>query len=642
MATKADALLSTYREKRDFARTSEPSGTLAGAAGSGLAFVVQKHDATRLHYDFRVEWEGVLKSWAVTRGPSLDPADKRLAVRTEDHPLDYGDFEGTIPKGAYGGGTVMLWDRGTWEPHGDAEAGLAAGNLKMVLHGERMTGRWALIRMKPRAKEKRENWLLIKEKDEIADPDRDILATDCSVKTGRPMAAIAEGDEEWTRATIPPSAKDKARSAPKAEPKSKTRSAKAKTAGASTQPPAFRPLQLATLVSEAPAGPGWLHEMKYDGYRVEIAVGGGRTRLFTRTGLDWTDRFAALLPAVAALRCDSALIDGEVVAFDGDGKTDFSELQKRLKDGGDLACLCFDILALDGTDLAMEPLHKRKVILKALLDGQDGKKGESLLLYSDHVRGNGPAMVEQIRQAGLEGIVSKKADAPYRSGRGKDWLKTKCTRRQEFVIGGFSPSAKKGRAFSSILVGVREGGELRYRGRVGSGFDDDTLRVLKEKFSLMAGKASPFSDLPAAIARTSRFLEPTLVAEVDFAEMTADGHVRHGVFKGLREDKPPADIVDEATGLVEDDVEPKPSKPRNASAAEAAPRRAATASKEVVAGITVTHPERTVFDASTVTKLDLARYYEAVAPRMLAHLSGRPLSLVRCPSGTQRKCFFQK
>lgn len=649
MATKADALLQTYREKRDFAKTKEPDGGRAGLSRDGLAFVVQKHEATRLHYDFRVEWEGVLKSWAVTRGPSLDPADKRLAVRTEDHPLDYGDFEGTIPKGAYGGGTVMLWDRGYWEPQGDAEKGLASGNLKMILHGKRMTGRWALIRMKPRAKEKRENWLLIKEKDEIADPDRDILTAVTSVKTDRTMAAIAAGDKEWTRPTVSPSQKAKGKPAAKEPPKQKAptgvpRKSKAKPAATSTEPPAFRPLQLATLVSEAPSGKDWLHELKYDGYRVEIAVGGGRSRLYTRTGLDWTDRFAAILPAVGALSCDSALIDGEVVAFDDDGKTDFSELQKRLKGGGDLACLCFDILSLDGTDLAKEPLRKRKAILKALLDGQYPEKDRkrSLLLYSDHVTGNGPAMVEQIRGVGLEGVVSKKADAPYSGGRGTAWVKTKVTRRQEFVIGGFSPSAKKGRAFSSILVGVREEGELRYRGRVGSGFDDATLEVLGKSFSTLSTKASPFADLPAAIARISSFVEPKLVAEVDFAELTGEGHVRHGVFKGLREDKDPKDIRDETPAPSAEDVEPKRPSADEAGKTTPAAKRTRSASKAVVTGITLTHPDRVIFEAPAVTKLDLARYYEAAAPRMLLHLADRPLSLVRCPGGRQGKCFFQK
>ncbi|BDA82907.1 ATP-dependent DNA ligase [Aureimonas sp. SA4125] len=675
MASSADALLEKYRAKRDFATTAEPSGAETARKGEGLAFVVQKHDATRLHYDFRVEWEGVLKSWAVTRGPSLNPADKRLAVRTEDHPLDYGDFEGTIPAGEYGGGTVMLWDTGTWEPEGDAEAGFRDGNLKMHLHGTKMNGRWVLVRMKPRAKEKTENWLLIKEKDDAVDTEADLLKKDRSAKTDRSMDEIADGNVEWARKTVSPTAKgakdaktkkspkalEAKASAPKAERPSPTEAGeKPAKAGASTKragsPPDFQALQLATLVDSVPAGAGWLHEMKHDGYRVLIALGGGEAVLYTRSALDWTERFGSVLPSVTALDCDSALIDGEIVAFDADGGTDFSTLQQKLKAGEDLSCFCFDLLMLDGEDLRDAPLIQRKKLLKALLDGHE----DAVLLYSEHIEGNGPAMFKEVCAAGHEGIVSKRADAPYSGGRQKSWLKVKCTRRQEFVIGGFSPSDKAGRAFSSILVGVHEDGEFKYRGRVGSGFGDEALADLKARFDTLASRSSPFADLPRPIARTSKFVTPELVAEVDFAELTADGQIRHGVFKGLREDKPAEEIVDEkpvaapaakaGKGKASTANKPAPAgraapAPAEDTTAEAPPRRRVSRADRkdaTVAGVKISHPERVVYEDGGVTKLALAEYYEAVAERMLVHAGSRPLSLVRCPDGPKKQCFFQK
>ncbi|MBB3996534.1 DNA ligase D [Aureimonas pseudogalii] len=666
MASKAETLLESYRQKRDFARTSEPSGGAASA--EGLAFVVQKHDATRLHYDFRVEWEGVLKSWAVTRGPSLDPADKRLAVRTEDHPMDYGDFEGTIPAGEYGGGTVMVWDRGTWEPEGDAERGLADGNLKMILHGEKMRGRWALIRMKPRPKEKRENWLLIKEKDGEVRIGEDFLAADRSAKTGRDMAAIAAGDETWKR----PTGKKAPKVVPvthKAAPHKKARDPKAsdgetpsprRRSGRADAMPAFRPLQLARLVDEAPAGDDWLHEVKYDGYRVLIAIGDGRTRLYTRNELDWTDRFGRLPEAALALGCRSALIDGEVVAFDKDGRSDFSSLQAALKEGGELSCFCFDLLHLDGEDLTGEPLMTRKEKLRALVGAAEGTP----LQYSDHVRGHGPKVFAGICKAGEEGIVSKRADAPYAGDRNGDWQKTKCTRRQEFVIGGFASSDKKGRAFASLLVGVREGDGLRYCGRVGTGFDDETMQDLAARFERLARKTSPFdAPLPGPIRRTARFVTPDLVAEVDFAEFTADGQIRHGAFQGLREDKPADEVVDETKADTSDDDGAassvgakrsrskdggsKPAKPTKgeapANGGETAGRREEEGDDPIeIAGVRLTHPGRVLFEDLHLTKGDLGRYYEIVAPRLLAHAGERPLSILRCPGGPSAQRFFQK
>ncbi|WP_185983087.1 DNA ligase D [Aureimonas mangrovi] len=611
MASAAQDLLARYREKRDFSKTKEPAGGVPSQ--DGLVFVVQKHDATRLHYDFRLEWGGVLKSWAVTRGPSLDPADKRLAVRTEDHPMDYGDFEGTIPEGEYGAGTVMLWDFGRWQPREDMEEGLKNGSIKMDLAGEKMTGHWALVRMKPRGKETRENWLLIKEKDDVASTRRNILRADRSVKTGRTMHQISQGDETWKRPTKRPEPKAEA-AADKAAPRGKP--------GGTL--PRFRPVQLATLVEEAPTGDDWLHELKYDGYRVLIATGGGQTRLYTRNEKDWTETFGPLLPAVERLPCRSALIDGEVVAFDAGGRTDFSTLREALSDGSPLSCFAFDLLSLDGKDLTGKPLTTRKAKLKSLIE----KAGEGSLLYSEHVRGSGAKVFASICRSGHEGIVSKRADAPYRAGRGTAWVKTKCTRRQEFVIGGFSPSAKKARAFSSILVGVFEGDRFVYRGRVGSGFTEATLDELSARFKDLGRRTSPFETVPKEVARGARYVKPQLVAEIDFAELTPEGAVRHGVFKGLREDKP-------AEGIVEE-------KPVAPPAKQSSSAKKGDGEPEEIAGVRLTSPDRVVFESQGLTKRDLALYYEAVAERMLARAGDRPLSLVRCPQGRAKQCFFQK
>ncbi|WP_061934828.1 DNA ligase D [Aureimonas sp. AU22] len=613
MASRADTLLQSYRQKRDFSRTKEPED--GGTLGERLRFVVQKHDARRLHYDFRIEWEGVLKSWAVTRGPSLDPADKRLAVRVEDHPLDYGTFEGTIPAGEYGGGTVMLWDRGWWEPEGEPSEGLERGSLKMKLHGEKMHGRWALVRMKGRERSGRENWLLIKERDEEAKPGEDILALDRSVSTGRSLDEITAG--------APARGKARKTSSP-AKGRLGAKPSRRKRAAGTDELPAFRPVQLALLTGAAPDGDDWLHEVKYDGYRVQIAIGAGTVRFSTRTGQDWTDRFASLKDAALALPCRSAVIDGEVVAFDAAGRADFSTLQRALSDATPLSCFCFDLLELDGNDLAGEPLIERKALLKTLLEAG----GEGRLLYSEHVRGNGPAVYQGICRAGQEGIVSKRVDAGYVGARNGDWRKIKCTRRQEFVIGGWSPSDRPGRPFSSVLVGVREGDRLVYRGRVGSGFDAAALAELAKRFETLSVAKPTFSELPKPVAKGARFVRPELVAEVDFAELTAEGQIRHGVFKGLRGDKPARDVVDERPAEDGSQEAPAVSDPKTGAIE--------------VAGVKVTHPGRVVYREGGVTKGDLARYYDHVAERMLVHARNRPLTLKRCPSGMARPCFFQK
>ena len=608
-----DELLKEYRAKRDFSKTAEPDHAPAPDAGEGLAFVVQKHDATRLHYDFRLEWDGVLKSWAVTRGPSYDPAEKRLAVRTEDHPLAYGAFEGTIPEDEYGGGTVMLWDRGTWEPVGDFAEGLKEGKLVFRLDGERLKGEWTLVRMKPRAKEKRENWLMIKHREDGFTPPRgDVLNKFTkSVASGRTMAQIAKGGRSLAKSdlTAKRPAEGLTGKAARAMPERVSKPSRRLAL------PRWREPQLATLVGEAPEGGQWLAEMKYDGYRALIAVAGEQARIFTRNGLDWTDKFPGIAAAAAALGVDSALIDSEIVAFDKNGRTDFSTLQKAIKAGGkDLSCFAFDLLELDGQDLTKLPLIERK----AKLEGLVGSANEPLL-YSTHITGRAADVFRQVCAAGHEGIVAKRADDPYRSGRGRSWLKVKCTKRQEFVVGGYAPSDKRGRKVRSLLVGVMEKDKLAYKGRVGA-FEGDTLAEIEGLVASRERKTSPFASVPREMARGAVWLKPELVIEVDMAEFTSDGIIRHGVVKGMRRDKAAKDVVLET--------------PKEATMEHEM--------RDTFAGVKLSSPQKVLFAEQGVTKADLAAHYERVAERILPHVSRRLLSLVRCPEGEGGQCFFQK
>lgn len=628
MASKSHTLLEEYRAKRDFTRTQEPSGDEA-AAGSGNRFLVQKHDATRLHYDFRIELDGVLKSWAVTKGPSDNPEDKRLAVRVEDHPLDYGTFEGTIPEGEYGGGTVMLWDEGTWEPIGDPHEGLESGDLKMRINGHRMKGEWVLVHMKGRDTQRkggpaRENWLLIKHKDDYA-KDGDLLTErfTTSVSTGRDLPGIAKGLKPKKKTTTPAVAEwhsDKAASEekPAEKPKRQPRAA-AKGKG---KLPQFRPPQLATLVDAVPEGAGWVFEMKYDGYRCLAAVAGEQVQLFTRTGKDWTQQFGAIVPPLAALTKGSALIDGELCAFDDKGRTDFSTLKDHLSSGEPLTFFAFDLLELDGKDLAPLPLTERKQKLETLL----GKvEATSLVQFSHHVAGNGQKVFDAVCREGHEGIIAKDGMAPYRSERSRGWLKIKCGRRQEFVIGGWSTSTKK-KTFASLLVGTMEDGKLVYRGRVGTGFTAKDATALQKQFDARARKTSPFSNVPREAMRGANWIAPELVAEIAYTELTPDGVMRHPSFLGLRDDKPAGQVRVE---------QPVGGEPQQLSAE--AGLTAASA-----AGINLTSPDRVVYPGQGVTKADLVAYYAAVADRMMPYIEGRPLSLLRCPQGRTKYCFFQK
>lgn len=566
--------LDTYRSMRDFDATPEPAGRVRKR--NGFSFVIQKHAARRLHYDFRLELDGVLKSWAVTRGPSLDPAEKRLAVRTEDHPVSYGEFEGVIPSG-YGAGTVMLWDRGRWEPVGDPHEGLRQGKLKFRLHGERLTGGFVLIRLADGGK--RENWLLIKQRDDDADEEMDpIEEWTTSVASDRDMQTIERKGKRYRK-----------------------RKSKGKL-------PAFVAPQLATLRDEAPTGDNWLHEIKYDGYRMQALIGGGDVRLMTRNGKDWTDRYAAIADALAELPVGTAIIDGELAAGGQDGRTSFGALQAaRDAKGAGLAYWAFDLLLLDGDDLRKLPLTERKARLAELLEGGNGP-----LRYSDHVRGGGAEVHARACRMGLEGIISKKADAAYRSGRSRSWIKTKCTGNDEFVIGGYRRSDKPGRAFASLLVGEHVDGELVYRGRVGTGYDEQTLERLGRLLAQRERKTSPFAELPRSARDRVVWVRPDLVAQVAYMEKTRDGLLRHPSFLGLREDKPAQAVT------------------------------MTTTDETTVIGVRLTSPDKVMFPDQGATKREIAEYYARNAERLLQYAGGRPLSLIRCPQGRAKNCFFQK
>ena len=630
--------LKEYLAKRDFSRTPEPAPKAKRKAGRKLGYLIQKHAARRLHFDFRLEHDGALLSWAVPKGPSYDTADKRLAVRTEDHPIEYGKFEGTIPEGEYGAGTVMLWDTGTWQPDGDVDEGLAKGKLAFKLFGKRLKGKWALVRLRASRRDKgKENWLLIKERDELARAEkRPVVEREKrSVKSNRTMEEIARGRKVW-RSNRAHEKKQTSEAPAKIPGRSKTNAIRKMAAdGDPARLPAFVPPQLATLVDAPPPGREWLHEIKYDGYRAIAALAGGRAKIYTRNGLDWTDRFEPLVAPLADLPCESALLDGEIAIADKKGHTSFSALQVALKeDRGGFGYYIFDLLHLDGKDLRKQPLIERKKLLQTLLNGVP-KQGP--LLYSDHIEGDGDRAFGHACDLKLEGIVSKQANASYRSGRTKNWLKSKCGMEQEFVVIGWSPSDKTGRPFSSILLGVNEDGELRYAGRVGSGFNEELLDELAAQFNRHARKTSPAEGVPASIARGAHFLEPKLVAEIALRGWTHDGLVRQGSFKGLRADKPAREIVWETPMSGK-----KNGKARKAKVAKAQPTLIGSDGSIEVEGVRITHPDRVLYPGQGITKQQLIDYYLKVADRMLPHIAGRPISLVRCPRGAEKDCFFQK
>jgi bifunctional non-homologous end joining protein LigD len=632
--TRAAKALAKYRSMRDFKVTAEPSGGRPVAAGKALRFVIQKHAATRLHYDFRLEMNGTFRSWAVTRGPSLNPADKRLAVEVEDHPLDYGDFEGTIPKGQYGGGTVMLWDRGTWEPQGDPDKMLSKGDLKFSLDGEKLHGSWVLVRMRgDKFGGKRTNWLLIKHHDKYAkDANGEaILEKDRSVASGRAMEAIKAGS----------GAKPKPFMRERAFKANAVWNSKSRNVDEEPQPimqamkvskfPTFVEPQLCRLVDQPPSGANWVHEVKFDGYRMQLKVQDGKAKLYTRKGLDWTGKFSAI--AKAAAKLPDCIVDGEICALDHNGAPDFAGLQAALSEGKSdpLIFFAFDLLFSEGEDLCPLPLTARKTRLESLLKAAHN---DSHLRFVEYFTSGGEAVLQSACRMNLEGIVSKQANAPYTSGRGDSWTKSKCRAGHEVVIGGWSTTAGK---FRSLLVGANRGDHLIYVGRVGTGYSADKVKRLLPRLKALAAKASPFTGKGAPRHEAGvTWLKPELVAEIEFAGWTGDGMVRQAAFKGLRADKPADEVQAETPKMAKKLAQPRAKQTRTDEKSGA-----------VVMGIPISHPDKTLWpdagDAKPVTKLELARYYEAIGDWMLPHIKGRPCSLVRAPDGiTGDQRFFQR
>ena len=734
----ASRKLSIYRAKRDFSRTAEPSGGGAVAPSPRLRFVVQKHAARRLHYDLRLELDGVFKSWAVTRGPSLDPADKRLAVEVEDHPLEYGDFEGTIPQGQYGGGTVQLWDRGYWTPEvkGGPEKALAAGELKLVLAGERLRGGWVLVRLRNSRSGKRPSWLLIKHRDEFARAgDGALLEEDRSVASGRTMEQIAAGrgrgpkpfmtrgrragraNAVWQSNAAPdpaaggiasrinarlaarergppPTSESAAMERERKEPRGHSSHARSgaqagvrarvrggaqprrgtqapgdrQAPGVRGRMPSFIEPALCRLLPRPPEDGGWAHEIKLDGYRLQLRVEGGRATLLTRKGLDWTERFAAIARAAEAL--PDCLIDGEAVALNREGVSDFSALQAALSEGNQSAPIlfAFDLMFLAGRDLRSLPLERRKQELESVLQSLPAAS-RARLRYLEHFTTAGAAVLESACRLSLEGVVSKRLDAPYQSGRTGSWTKSKCRAGHEVVIGGWT---SEGANFSSLIAGVYRDGRLVHVGRIGTGFSAAKVRQLLPKLKQLASKENPFGErVTARSGRQVHWLKPELVAEIEFAGWTEGGNIRQAAFKGLREDKPAREVRAETAAPAE---APKPDadgtsagarrsrgkRQTPATTADArgkrASRRAGRGSHGVsrearhstgpILGVTISHPDKVLWpdarDGRPVTKREFAEYLAAVGEWLLPHIAGRPCSLVRCPDGIGGQRFFQR
>ncbi len=694
--------LTEYHRKRDFAATAEPRGRTSKSTAQ-LQFVVQKHAASHLHYDLRIELDGVLKSWAVPKGPSLNPSQKRLAMQVEDHPVEYAQFEGIIPQGEYGGGTVMLWDRGFWQPIDDAAAGLAAGALKFELHGEKLQGRWMLVRRGGRNSGNQErHWFLFKENDLFARPKTDVTAeSPLSVVTGRDLEQIAreailpvasDAAVKLAKATSlksraskpakkrPPKAaraagkKAKGTSSPAARRKPNPRAgaahrtiarstvrspsaraksvetAVAKLPAARTPLPAKEAVELATLVRQPPDSDEWIHEIKYDGYRMLCRVDAGEVTFISRNGRNWTAKFPSLVAAAAALPIESGMLDGEVVALQLNGKTDFQALQNSLQasDASHLSYYAFDLLHVNGRDVKALPLEDRKQLLSRIVPANS----QGRIRYSEHVNGHGPEFFAEASRLKLEGIISKRLGRPYCAGRGADWLKIKGTQRDEFVIGGFTKPAGARTNFGALLLGYHEAGNRKkiiYAGRVGAGFDQRTLHELHGRLKKLAAKQSPFANLSGVTgpARGVTWVKPELVAQVEFANWTNENSLRHPVYLGLRADKDASEVVrEQSTSLrkLAAAASGKKSPSHTRKIPPATPSATASRSKSAtqIAGVNLTHPEKLLYPEDGISKWDVANYYQQVAQWMLPHVANRLLTLVRCPTGGSGKCFYQK
>jgi bifunctional non-homologous end joining protein LigD len=611
--TRDEAPLARYAQKRDFQRTSEPPAVAAQPRQEGLRYVIQKHWASRLHYDFRLELDGVLLSWAVPKGPSLDPREKRMAVRVEDHPVSYGSFEGTIPPKQYGAGTVIVWDRGTWEPVGDARDGIAQGKLVFALHGEKLAGRWELVRI-AKPGDKQDPWMLFKKRDAWARPlaEYDVIAALPDSVVERPLGPIEEREPRDASARTPPASRSD-------EPPDLANAVKAAL-------PAQLEPQLATLAASAPPGGDWVIETKFDGYRLMARIDRGKARLITRGGHDWSDKMPSLAKEIESLGTGSAWLDGEIVVLNAQGVPDFNALQNAIDTAHaePIVYFVFDAPFLGGRDMRRVPLWARRAALKALFD----ERSAAHVRFSQSFDAPVAQVLDAACRMSLEGVMLKRADAPYVSTRSETWLKLKCTLRQEFVVCGFTDRHGAASEVGGLLLGYHENGALRYAGNVGTGWDAATGRKLHATLVTLETDQPPLD--PATVkpgrwskraAGTERWVKPRLVAEVAFTEWTPEGHIRHGSFVGLRADKPAGAITREAAlaGAVD-----------------------ATAGRGPASSVKVTNPERVIDPSTGLRKLDLVRYYESIAERMLPHLKDRPVSLVRAPDGIGGELFFQK
>jgi bifunctional non-homologous end joining protein LigD len=649
--------LELYRKKRNFKTTPEPAGRARRARTHAPLFVIQKHAASHLHYDFRLELNGVLLSWAVPKGPSLDPHDRRLAMHVEDHPIEYGDFEGVIPPKQYGSGTVLLWDRGTWKAQGDAETGYRQGKLKFELHGEKLHGGWMLVKSHGGKYGGDKSWLLIKENDAYArsGDDAHVVETEPdSVASGRSLEAIAaDPDRVWHSNK---SVADNVREGKVRRTKPAVSPGRIAGARKAAQPEHLE-AELATLVDEAPSGEQWVHEIKFDGYRMLTRVADGGCRIVSRNGKDWTSAFPTIVDALVRLPVKSAWIDGEIVVMDAKGRTSFQSLQNVLSEGasGKLVYCVFDLPYLNGYDLRDAPLAQRKAVLAKIAGAGP------IIRYSEHVQGNGVAFFAEACRLGLEGIVSKRSDSRYQATRGRDWQKIKCGMRQEFVIGGYTDPQGARTGFGALLLGVYEDGQLRYCGKVGTGFNDALLAMLGKRLEKLGTDKPPFVNPPTgAEGRRAHWVRPELVGEVAFTEWTRDRTLRHPSFQGLREDKPARDIVREAPAHLDANDSPEPAKASTArsrsgagssrkskkAAAARSPRstrsRGDAEGSDEIAGIAISNGSKLLYPEAGVTKLDVARYYAAVGELVVPQVCDRPLTLVRCPNGWDKKCFYQK
>lgn len=639
--------LQRYRRKRNFVKTPEPAGHPGAIRQTpALLYVVQKHAATRLHYDFRLELDGTLKSWAVPKGPSLDPSQKRLAVHVEDHPLEYAKFEGVIPPKQYGAGTVLIWDRGTWQPQGNPRDGYRKGVLKFRLDGRKLHGAWTLVRMHGRRDERgdsdKENWLLIKEQDADARKGAAGEIVDSSTKSvesGRDLKDIAgKGARVWqsnrsAHASVAQASVHSSRAPSSSRPVLSAQDFSSVTGAAKARQPDWIAPQLATLVDRMPTDEGWLHEIKFDGYRLLCRVRNGEARLFTRNGNDWTSKLQTQADAIARLGMKDAWLDGEAVVFTEDGKSSFQALQNAFDSRftGTIVYCVFDLLYANGYDLRQTPLMERKRLLASLLNG---RRIDSVLKYSDHIIGDNQASFEEACRQGLEGLIVKRMDSTYKAGRGRSWLKVKCEQRQEFVIGGFTEPTGSRAGFGALLIGYYENGQLYYAGKVGTGFTERLLKKLHRMLGELEQPHPPFANPPTGYeAKGAHWVIPKLVAEVRFAEWTQEGILRQASFQGLRTDKPAEAIGRERPQQSPGEASPGPV---DNARSNQAPNR-----QRPVKGLRLTNPDRVLYPDIGLTKAGLVRYYEQIGDWMLPHVKGRPLTLVRCPEGYQ-KCFYQK